>query len=156
MLRRVRVIADYQFGRSVGSSLFPEGCEFILSKTGRVRQVLFEGKRLATVRAGDGRLTLGCAGAARLHRYLPSPAYRVAVMTEVAEFIAQGKNVFAKHVVSSDPGIRAGDEVLIVAANDRLIATGSAVLSGEEMLVFKYGAAVSVRHGRFTYVTGRN
>jgi len=42
--------------------LFPEGCAFILSTTGRIRQVLYEGARLATVRASDGRLTLGIGG----------------------------------------------------------------------------------------------
>ncbi len=65
-LRRVQIIADYQFGAGVGTGLFPEGCTFILSTTGRIRQILFEGIRLATVRASDGRLTLGIEGAKRL------------------------------------------------------------------------------------------
>jgi len=156
MLRRIRVIADYQFGQGAGIRLFPDDCEFILSRTGRVRQILYDGKRLATVRAGDGRLTLGCEGAYRLHQYLPPPAYRVVIREDVADFVAQGKNAFARHVVSADPGIRADDEVLVVTADDRLIATGSAVLSGMEMLVFNYGAAVTVRHGRSAYAAGRN
>ncbi len=67
MLRRVRTIADYQFGRGAGEALFPEGCEFRLSTTGRIRQVLLAGERLAPVRAQDGRLTLSFAGAGRLH-----------------------------------------------------------------------------------------
>lgn len=156
MLQRIRVIADYQFGRGTGSHLFPGDCEFILSRTGRVRQILCGGKRLATVRAGDGRLTLGCEGAYRLHKYLAPPAYRVVIRDDVADFVAQGKNAFARHVISADPGIRADDEVLVVTADDRLIATGSAILSGSEMLVFNYGAAVTVRHGRLAHATGRN
>jgi archaeosine-15-forming tRNA-guanine transglycosylase len=44
----------------------------------------------------------------------------------------------------------------VVTADDRLVATGSAVLSGMEMLVFNYGVAVTVRHGRSAHVTGRN
>jgi conserved protein with predicted RNA binding PUA domain len=156
MLRRIRVIADYQFGLGAGIHLFPDDCEFILSRTGRVRQILRGGKRLATVRAGDGRLTLGCEGACRLHQILPPPAYRVVIQDDVAEFVGQGKNAFAKHVVSADPQIRADDEVLVVTADDRLIATGSAVLSGLEMLVFNYGLAVTVRHGRLAHATGRN
>jgi conserved protein with predicted RNA binding PUA domain len=147
LVRRVQTIADYQFGSLAGTVLFPDGCEFTLSTTGRIRQILFEGKRLATVRAWDGRLTLGIEGARRLHAILPAPDYRVIIRDDVAEFVAQGKNAFAKHVISADPRIRAGDEVLVVTADDRLIACGTALLSGEEMLAFNYGGAVKVRQG---------
>jgi len=143
----VQTIADYQFGGLCGTWLFPEGCEFLLSSTGRIRQVLFDKKRLATVRAQDGRLTLGIEGARRLQACLPPPGYRVTVSGEVAGFIAAGKNVFAKHVVAADPAIRCGDEVLVVAGGDRLLACGTAILSGAEMLAFNYGGAVKVRQG---------
>jgi uncharacterized protein with predicted RNA binding PUA domain len=146
-VRRVQTIADYQFGGLAGTALFPDGCEFILSTTGRIRQIIFEGKRLATVRARDGRLTLGIEGARRLHAILAAPDYRVVINDDVAEFVAQGKNTFAKHVVSADPQIRAGDEVLVVTADNRLVACGTAMLSGEEMLAFNYGGAVKVRQG---------
>jgi uncharacterized protein with predicted RNA binding PUA domain len=148
MHRQVQVIADFQFGSGAGRALFPDGCEFILSRTGRIRQVTLEGKRLATVRAQNGRLTLGIEGALRLIEVLPPPAYRVVVLDEVAEFISQGKNTFAKHVIAADPAIRSGDEVMVVSGDDTLLATGSAVLSGLEMLIFKYGVAVKVRQGR--------
>jgi uncharacterized protein with predicted RNA binding PUA domain len=147
LVRRVQTIADYQFGGLAGTALFPDGCEFILSTTGRIRQILFEGKRLATIRARDGRLTLGIEGARRLHAILPAPGYRVVIRDDVADFVAQGKNTFAKHVVSADPQIRAGDEVLVVSGDDRLVACGTAMLSGEEMLAFNYGGAVKVRQG---------
>ena len=150
MHRQVQVIADFQFGNGAGTALFPEGCEFILSRTGRIRQVILCGQRLATVRAQDGRLTLGIDGALRLIEALPPPAYRVVVLDEVAEFIGQGKNTFARHVTAADPEIRAGDEVMVVTGDDDLLATGSAVLSGHEMLIFKYGVAVKVRQGRNT------
>jgi len=145
---RVQVIADFQFGKGAGQALFPEGCEVILSRTGRVRQISLDGKRLATVRAKDGRFTLGIDGALRLLSALPPPAYRVVVTDEVAEFIRQGRNTFAKHVIAADPAIRAGDEVMVVNGEDVLLATGSAVLSGGEMLLFNYGVAVKVRQGR--------
>jgi len=148
LLRKVRTIADYQFGSGAGEALFPDGCAFTLSSTGRIRQVAFEGVRLATIRAQDGRLTLGIAGAARLKRACAPPAYRVVIRDDVAPFIVQGRNAFAKHVVSADAAIRAGDEVLVVACGDELLATGAALLSGEEMLAFNYGVAVKVRQGR--------
>jgi uncharacterized protein with predicted RNA binding PUA domain len=146
-VRRVQTIADYQFGGLVGTGLFPDRCEFILSTTGRIRQILFEGRRLATVRAQDGRLTLGIEGARRLHAILPAPHYRVVIRDDVAEFVSRGKNTFAKHVIAADPAIHAGDEVLVVEGGDRLVACGVAMLSGDEMLAFNYGGAVKVRQG---------
>jgi uncharacterized protein with predicted RNA binding PUA domain len=154
-LARVQTIADYQFGHLCGVGLFPEGCTFILSTTGRIRQILYEGVRLATVRAFDGRLTLGIEGAKRLQALIPAPGYRVIIRDDVAEFVAQGKNAFAKHVIAADPDIRAGDDVLVVAANDRLIACGAAQVSGTEMLAFNYGVAVKVRQGSEKDATGK-
>ena len=154
-LRRVQTIADYQFGGSVGTGLFGEGCTFIFSTTGRIRQILDGGVRLATVRASDGRLTLGIEGARRLQSLLPVPGYRVVIRDDVAEFVAQGKNAFAKHVVAADPAIRAGDDVLVVSGNDRLIACGAASLSGAGMLAFNYGVAVKVRQGSVKDASGK-
>jgi conserved protein with predicted RNA binding PUA domain len=145
---RVRTIADLQFGRDVGAGLFPDDVTFTRSTTGRVRNVLLGTERLATIRAQDGRLVLGIAGARRLHAALATPAYRVVVLDEVEEFVAAGKNAMAKHVLGADPQIRAGDEVLVVASDDRLVATGTAVLSGPEMTACMYGVAVNVRSGR--------
>jgi uncharacterized protein with predicted RNA binding PUA domain len=146
-LRRIRTIADYQFGSGAGDGLFPDDCTFIRSNTGRIRQIQQQGIRLATLRAKDGRLTLSIEGARRLHDHLPFPAYRVTIQEDVAEFPRKGKNVFAKHVIAADREIRSGDEVLVVTGEDNLLATGAAVLSGDEMLHFKYGVAVKVRQG---------
>jgi uncharacterized protein with predicted RNA binding PUA domain len=154
-LRRVQAIADLQFGGFAGTGLFPEGCVFIYSTTGRIRQIGFEGTRLATVRASDGRLTLGIEGAKRLLAHLTAPAYRVVIKDDVAEFVAKGKNAFAKHVVAADPAIRAGDDVMVVAGGDRLIACGAAVVSGTEMLAFNYGVAVRVRQGSEKDASGK-
>jgi uncharacterized protein with predicted RNA binding PUA domain len=154
-LRRAQIIADYQFGGGVGTGLFGEDCTFIFSTTGRIRQILAGGVRLATVRAADGRLTLGIEGAKRLRSLLPAPGYRVVIRDDVAGFVAQGKNVFAKHVVAADPAIRAGDDVLVVSANDRLVACGAASFSGAGMLAFNYGVAVKVRQGSEKDASGK-
>jgi len=145
---RVRTIADYQFGKGAGAALFPEECTFKLSTTKRIRYVMLDGARIATVRAHDGRFTLSIEGAERLWRYLPAPTYRVSVAEEVAEFIMKGKNAMAKHVTAADPAIMAGEEVLVVTGDDQLIGTGNALLSGDEMMAFNYGGAVQVRSGR--------
>jgi len=146
MLSRVRTIANLQFGRGIGNQLFPDSCRFITSRRGGVRQVLLDGKRLATLRAHDGRLTLGLAGGRRLHAASGSFG-RVVLREDVTSFIAAGKNLFSRHVVQADPDIHAGDEVMVVDGDGQFIAIGEAVLSGNEMLAFESGMAVSVRHG---------
>lgn len=146
-LNRVRTIADYQFGRGAGDAIFPDNVEFQMSTTGRVRQILLEGKRIATVRAQDGILTLGIAGAMRLHGFLKFPHNRVVVNTDASPFVSKGKNAFARHVVEADPDIRAGEEVMVVDENDNFLAAGKAVLCALEMTAFKKGMAVEIRNG---------
>jgi uncharacterized protein with predicted RNA binding PUA domain len=146
-LKRIRTIADFQFGKDAGAILFPDDTEFRLSSTKRVRYAELAGERLATLRAHDGRLTLSIAGAKRLLKALYPPAYRVSVDPAVEAFVMEGRNAMAKHIIAADPGIRAGDEVVVVDTMDRPLATGSAVLSGTEMLAFNYGVAVNVRKG---------
>jgi uncharacterized protein with predicted RNA binding PUA domain len=144
-LKRVRTIANYQFGKGAGDILFPDNVEFQMSTTGKVRQILLDNNRLATVRAHDGMLTLGMAGAKKLHELIGFPGHRVVVNSDSAPFVAKGKNAFAKHVVAVDPEIRAGEEVLVVDENDNLLATGKTMLCAIEMLAFKKGMAVEIR-----------
>ncbi len=145
-LKRVRTIADYQFGKGAGAALFPDNVEFQLSTTGRVRQILLDNMRIATIRAQDGMLTLGITGARALHGFVRFPGHRVVVNSEAAPFVARRKNAFARHVLSVDPDIRDGQEVLVVDENDKLLATGKTVLCAGEMLAFKKGMAVDVRN----------
>jgi uncharacterized protein with predicted RNA binding PUA domain len=112
-----------------------------------VRQVVDNGVRIATLKPDSGWFTLSIEGARRVKEALPFPKMRVVVMDEVSEFIAEGKSVFAKHVVEVDEEIRANDEVLVVNTKDELLATGRAVLSAFEMLEMERGMAVKVRQG---------
>jgi len=139
-------VADYLFDRGVGSRLFPEGVR-ILKTRGRIRQVWLGDKILCTIRASDGFIVLNRRGAELLHAALRPPRLRVMVSEEAAPFVATGKTVFAKHVISADPEIRPAEEVLVVDPGDRLLASGRALLSGEEMMAFKTGVAVVVRRG---------
>ncbi len=112
-------------------------------------RLLYDEKRvlLATMRAKDGYLALTQAGGLRLQKAFKPPRLRVVVRGDVAEFIRQGRNVFAKHVVAADKAIRPESEVLIVDEKDMLLGVGKAVLTGREMTAFKTGAAVKTRHG---------
>lgn len=147
-LRRIRSVADYQFGKGTGTKLFSEGVEIVRSKrTGRIRYVYLDGKRLATLRPTDGLFSLSIAGAKRIVENASSTRCLVTVRNDVSKFIAKGGNVFAKHVVKADSDIRPKDEVIIVDERREVLAAGRAVLSGEEMIAFTRGVAVKVRRG---------
>jgi len=147
MLLTARFIADFQFGRGAGEILFSDDTTFQLSSSKRLRYLFSGQERIATLRAGDGLLALSLLGARRLHVGFSPPALRVTVSEDASPFVARGGNVFARHVVAVDGEIRAGDEVLVTDVQDRLIATGKAILAPDEMLQMRRGLAVSTRYG---------
>lgn len=147
-LRRIRSVADYQFGKGVGEKLFPENVEIAYSKrTGRIRFVYLNGERLATLRPMDGFFSLSIEGAKRIVENRIPAKCLVMVKDEVSKFIADGGDVFAVHVVKADGEIRPKDEVIVVNEKGEVLAVGKAVLSGGEMTAFKVGVAVKVRRG---------
>ena len=148
-LRRIRGIADYQFGSGSGEALFPEDMTVERSRrTGKIRFVKVDERLLAALRPTDGVFTLSIYGAERLISGSCASGYVVTVLDDVAEVIAEGKNVFAKHVVNAGEEIRPGDEVIIVDSEKKVLAVGRALLSREEMLAFSVGVAVRTRRGR--------
>jgi uncharacterized protein with predicted RNA binding PUA domain len=147
-LRRIRSVADYQFGRSIGTTLFPENINVVFSRnTGRIRYVYLNGKRLATMRPTDGCFSLSLDGARRIASSPHSAKCFVTVRNEVAKFVADGGDVFATHIVKADDEIRSKDETIVLNEEGNLLAVGRAVLSGEEMKAFKRGVAIKVRRG---------
>lgn len=147
-LRRIRSVADYQFGKGVGSKLFPENVEIVYSKrTGRIRYIYLGGKRLATLRPTDGLFSLSITGAKRIAESRGSAKCFVKIQNNVSHFIAEGGDVFARHVVGADEEIRPKSEVIVVNEGGEVLAVGRAGFSGEEMQSFKSGVAVKVRRG---------
>lgn len=147
-LQKIRSIADYQLGKGSGKTLFPDRVDIVTSKnTGRIRHIYLENKLLATLRPTNGMFSLTLAGAKRLVRDVKSARLWVRVRKDAESFIAQGKSVFAKHVVDADNKIRPQEEVIIIGENNRVLAVGKAVLTGREMTAFKHGLAVKVRKG---------
>lgn len=146
-IRKLKAVADYQFDRGVGEVLFRGELRAVKGKGGKIRQVWVDDKPLCSVRASDGFIILNREGAIRVHSALKFPRLRVVVADEAVPFVQKGRDVFAKHVIDADPEIRPAEEVLVVDQKDRLLATGKAVLTGEEMKVFKVGVAVKVRRG---------
>lgn len=144
-LQKVRAIMDYQFGKGAGE-LIPRNVKIKKSKTTkRIRSIFEGGELLAAVRASDHYIIPHSMLAKRLHERFPYPGLRVVVDDEAVESISEGKSVFAKFVIDIDPCLRAGDEVLIVDRKDRLLKTGTLILSPRETMDFDRGVAATVR-----------
>lgn len=147
-LRRIRSVANYQFGKGVGAKLFPRNVEITRSKrTGRIRYIYLNGKRLATLRPTDGLFSSSITGAKRIAANRGSAKCFVTIQNDVSKFIAEGGDVFAVHVVKADDEIRPKSEVIVVDEVGKVLAVGRAALSNEEMEAFKTGVAVKVRRG---------
>ncbi len=147
-IRKIRAIADFQFGEGASDALFHGDVRVIKSKnTGKIRNVVVDGEHVVSLRAEDGLFTLKLHGAMRLHRAFAYPRMRVVVNDDSSQFNRQGRNVFSKFVLDCDEDIRPGDEVLIVDSGDKLVAVGKAILNCWEMRRFSKGMCVKTREG---------
>jgi 7-cyano-7-deazaguanine tRNA-ribosyltransferase len=147
-LRKIKAIADYQFGVGAGDALFTGNINIEKSKkTGKIRHI-FDGKvNIVNMRASDSYLILSKEGAKRLHNAMPYPLNRVVVNKDSEPFALDGKSIFSKFVVECDENIRANDEVLIVNEEDKLLAYGKSLLSAVEINNFQTGQAIKTRKG---------
>jgi len=147
-LRKLRGIANYQFGSRLGDALFKGLVEVTRSgKTKKIRLIFRDGKHISTLRPRDGFLALTPHGARIILSSMKRPPRVVVVRSDIAEFIRSGRNVFAKHVVTADCSIRPQDEVIVVDEKRELLAVGRATLAGFEMTEFERGIAVKTRRG---------
>ncbi len=147
-VRKLKAIADYQFGWGSGEALFKGNINVEKSKkTGKIRHI-YDGKTLiVNMRASDSYLVLSKEGAKRLHNSTTYPKNRVVVNKDSEPFALDGKSVFAKFVVECDENIRSNDEVLIVNEEDKLLAYGKSLLSAVEINNFQTGQAIKTRKG---------
>ena len=147
-VKKIKAIADYQFGFGAGEALFTGKINNEKSKkTGKIRHI-YDGKTLlVNMRASDSFLVLSKEGARRLHSAMPSPLNRVVVNKDSEPFALEGKSVFCKFVVDCDDKIRTNDEVLIVNEEDELLAYGKALLGACEIKELKTGQAIKTRKG---------
>lgn len=147
-VRKIKAIADYQFGVGAGEAIFTGNINIEKSKkTGKIRHI-YDGKvLLVNMRASDSYLILSKEGAKRLHNKMPYPQNRVVVNEDSEPFALEGKSVFCKFVTDCDDNIRSNDEVLIVNGQDKLLAYGKTLLGACEIKEFQTGQAVKTRKG---------
>lgn len=147
-LARIRAVADYQFGKGAADALFSGKIELVKSKnTEKIRNIIVDGEHVVSMRAEDGFFTLRPPGAIRLLKAFPAPRLRVSVADDSVPFNQDGRNVMCTFVTGADPELRLQDEVVVVDKDDRAVAIGRMLLTGDEMSTFKKGLAVKVREG---------
>ncbi len=145
-LCKLMAIADYQLGRGTGKVLFQGQIQLVCSRrTGRMRHIFRHNRLIATLRPKDGCLALTPYGGSILVSKMKKPPNLVVITKEVSSFIRGGGDVFAKHVVRSDPQLRPMDEAIICDEDGAILAVGRCVMSGNDMSYFKRGVAVKVR-----------
>jgi predicted RNA-binding protein (TIGR00451 family) len=146
-MKKIRSIADYQFGKGVGKLLFPDGTYIIYScGTGRIRHIYLRRNLIATLRPTDGLFSLTLDGGRLLLSSRPI-RFWILVQDDIAELIAKGRTVFAKHVIDCDLNIRPREEVVVINSLRKVLGVGKAVLTGKEIMAFNQGVAVKIRHG---------
>jgi uncharacterized protein with predicted RNA binding PUA domain len=146
----LRRVANFQFGSGGADALFGDvddvgSITVTRTTSGRIEQCFDDGTRLFTAET-NGRYVLSVVGGRRIVAGLDAPRHRVAVGEESVEFVRDGRNAFAKFVRSVDPGLRPGDEAVVVYEGD-VLGVGRAELSPKAMADFDTGVAVFVRHG---------
>ncbi len=150
LLRKIRLSLCYQYSRADFNveTVIPDDVHITRSrKTHRIKTVFLGEKPLFRFRPMDGFFVPASLGAQKLHSALPDDLYRVWIDSSVSEFIRAGKTLFNKHVISSDPHIRIGDEILILDENGELLGYGSAIVPGVMMKSLSSGPAVKTRGG---------
>ncbi len=122
--------------------LVPRNAKIERSKnTGRIRAVYLGERLLFVLRASDYLPILHGIAWEMAER----DDWKVVVSDNAKEMIKEGKSTFCKFVIKADPRIRAGMEVLVVSEGGELLATGTARMSGKDMVLAKDGVAVDTR-----------
>ncbi|MGQ9582855.1 MAG: phosphoadenosine phosphosulfate reductase domain-containing protein [Thermoplasmatota archaeon] len=146
----IRERAEEQFGGGAGRKLLPDGRVVLLNRIpdiDRTDEVVSDGAVLGNFTYLPGRgfqLQLRMAGAERLSA--PERGWVVADEGAIPS-ILRSSNLLGPGVVDASPGIRPGDEVLVLSSlPDRgVVAVGSARMTSEEMSSGARGTAVKVR-----------
>ena len=133
-LHTFRSIARYQFNTKEADNLIPDNIKVI----GRFdRQIISNGKQIATLNFNNGLFTLNLEGGEILKN--------IGVKWVKIGFDLKTNTLFSPGVEDAHDDIIPNDEV-VVLKNNEVIGVGKALLSGNEMKNANKGVAVKIRH----------
>lgn len=148
-LKLIRRLADEQFGEGTGTELVPDGHIVLLNKApslDRMDEIIVDGVIVAAIRFDFRKgweLVNRMQGAMRIARKI-SKGYVVCDPSAV-KFIRESKNLMAPGVTDAYPGIKIGDEVIVIDPEKNAIATGLARMTPEDMIKEDHGMAVKTK-----------
>jgi uncharacterized protein with predicted RNA binding PUA domain len=148
ILRKIHTILRYQFETPIFEKILnPDSTQIEFSRnTGNMKYIYHNSERIFSYKPTTGTFTLSISGAILLHSNSKPPNHRVVVLSEVQDFIRQGKSVFCKHVIQIHENLRIGSEVLVVTELDELLAVGKLSVP-PSYAGLSVGMAVAVRKG---------
>jgi archaeosine-15-forming tRNA-guanine transglycosylase len=135
-LRKLRVIADYWFGKGAGEKLISGDVKIIYGTTKRPRQVWERDKRLFSIRAEDFYFILAW-GALKIKDYL----HRINIKLSSLE---KRSSIFPADIERIEGNFLPGENVLIMHKETPL-AVGIAKISSEEAKTVKFGEVVKIK-----------
>ena len=147
-LRKIRELADSQFGDGCGELLLPRDRIAVLSRSpalDRMDEIVCDGNIIGAILfdppSGD-KLILRPPAAERM---LSKMKGKVVADAGALPSIGDGSNLMGPGVLSADESICVGDEVVVLTPEGKIHATGVARRSGAEMAQKGRGVAVKVR-----------
>jgi phosphoadenosine phosphosulfate reductase len=145
----IRSLADSQFGEGCGLAMLPDNALLLMNKVpglDRMDEVVMDGSVVATLRydLGKGYRLLLRTAAAKAIQSKMSKGYVVAD-EGMDEFILKGLNLMAPGVKEAPEDLNSGDEVVVLTPERKALCTGSARMSGKDMIEVHRGQAVKVR-----------
>lgn len=148
-IRKIRGLIDGNFGEGTGKGVIPDGHLVILNKCpaiDRMDEVLCDGVVVGTMRYDIGagwQFIIRPQGAMRIQGKI-TRGYVVCDPGAV-KFVQDSKNLMAPGVNDTHPEVKNGDEVIIVDPDMKIIATGLAKMSAEDMKAHVKGVGVKTR-----------
>ncbi|MBD3354194.1 MAG: pseudouridine synthase [Candidatus Lokiarchaeota archaeon] len=143
-------ILRFQFRTPIFSSIIRDRDELDYSfskNTGRLRKVIYQNDVILIYKPDVGRFNLTLKGAIYLKKATEPPVYRIIVLTEIQDYIKDGKSVFSQHVLEIDQELRPKDEVIVVNEEDDLLGVGKMMLPPFKPSKQRMGVVVDVRKG---------
>jgi len=149
-LRKIKAISDYQFGPEITDILFDDVTTLRIERsrnTDKIKFIYHENDLILTLRPTNGFFSLTLHSARKILQHTEAPKLRTIVLTEISDFIKEGRNVFCKHVVDIDTDLRPMDEVIVVNQDDELLAIGRLKIPARQVKFFQSGIAINIRKG---------
>jgi 7-cyano-7-deazaguanine tRNA-ribosyltransferase len=141
--RQLTALLRWEYGAIVADALGAAARGERSRRTGRLRTIVHEG-RPSFVIGTDGVARPTFFGGAQLSPLLTEGRGRVVVSDDAAPFVARGRSLFSRFVVSADPALVPDQTALLVDRSDTLLAVGRLLLAPHEMPRLARGVAVRV------------